>query len=379
SESESQDLRDTRGADAPRPPFDDEPRSLAEDLSRLHFDEVKLRSLRGSLRQLVDERDGAPGWLSEVAARSDAFRAAAEHVSAERVVEVRGWPVVPFNLVFEEFWGWWKAHRTGWTRNVTTFYDAVNKGVSWPFRAARDALRGGEAPDPIAAYRAAERDAVLRAAEDVFDKLKLLGEAGGELIRPHFERLATGERRAELIEHLKREHDATEVRSELRDLIAADMRDFFNGRPEVSGWLKKLDLVAVGSRPALSVLLFAVGAHGAEVAAQGLVNVAVDLFAGTAATAAGDTLFSRAAGSLGAAVFARLRAIPNKFAQRRAAWLAGHLKEHLLGTLPEELRAASRLASSPAFREAEAAVAELQRVLEATGVEPVATERARAG
>lgn len=345
-------------------------RSLAEDLSRLHFDEVKLRSLRGSLRQVVGEREGASAWLAEVAARSDAFRIAAEHVSAERVVQVRGWPVVPFNLVFEEFWGWWKGHRTGWTRGVTNFYDVVNKGVSWPFRAARDALRGGEPPDPIAAYHSAERDAVLRAAEEVFGKLKLLGEAGGELIRPHFERLATGEKRAELIEYLRHEHDTADVRAELHGLIVSDMRDFFASRPEVAGWLKKLDLVAVGSRPALSVLLFAVGAHGAEVAAQGLVNVAVDFFAGTAATAAGDTIFSRAAGSLGAAVFARLRAIPAKFAERRAAWLAARLKDHLLGTLPEDLRAAAHLPDSPAFHEAAAAVRELRRTLETVSAEP---------
>lgn len=363
----------TREADASRSPFDDRPRSLADDLSRLHFDEVKLRSLRGSLRQLVDEREGAPGWLTEVAARSAAFRAAAEHVSAERVVEVRGWPVVPFSLVFDEFWGWWKSHRTGWTRNVTIFYDTVNKGVSWPFREARKALGGVEAVDPIAQYQAAERDAVMQAAEEVFDRLRLLGEAGGELIRPHFERLATGEKRAALIETLKREHAAVDVRAELHELIVGDMRSFFADRPEVAGWLKKLDLVAVGSRPALSVMLFAVGAHGAEVAAQGLVNVAVDMFAGTAATAAGDTIFSRAAGSLGAAIFTRLRAIPAKFAQRRAAWLAGHLKDHLLGTLPEELRAASRLPESEAFREVEAVVGELRRVLESAGAESFET------
>ena len=367
SKGESREQED-EGADAPRSRHD-EPRSLAEDLSRLHFDEVKLRSLRGSLRQIVDDRDGAPAWLAEVAARSDAFRVAADHVSAERVVQVRGWPVVPFSLVFDEFWGWWKAHRTGWTRNVTTFYDAVNKGVSWPFRAAREAILGGEQADPIAAYRAAERDAVIRAAEEVFGKLKLLGEAGGELIRPHFERLATGEKRAELIEFLKREHETADVRAELHELIVSDMREFFETRPEVAGWLKKLDLVAVGSRPALSVLLFAVGAHGAEVAAQGLVNVAVDFFAGTAATAAGDTIFSRAAGSLGAAVFARLRAIPSKFAERRAAWLAARLKEHLLGTLPEDLRAAAHLTESAAYREAGAALGDLRRTLATVGLE----------
>src|SRR5690606_32118954 len=153
-----------------------------------------------------------------------------------------------------------------WTRDVTTFYDALNKGVAWPFREARKALGGSEPVDPIAAYQAAERDAVMQAAEEVFDRLRLLGEAGGDLIRPHFEQLATGGRRAELIESLRQAHADVDVRAELHDLIVTDLHDFFAKRPDVAGWLKKLDLVAVGSRPALSVMLFAVGAHGAEVA-----------------------------------------------------------------------------------------------------------------
>ncbi len=161
----------TREADAPRSPLDDEPHSLRHDLSRLHFDEVKLRSLRGSLRQILDAEDGAPGWLAEVSARSNAFRAAAEQVSAERIVEVRGWPVIPFSLVFEEFWAWWKGHRTGWTRNVTAFYDTVNKGVSWPFRVARcserDGRRGssGRIPRRRARCRSANGGGSLRQVE----------------------------------------------------------------------------------------------------------------------------------------------------------------------------------------------------------------------
>ena len=54
---------------------------------------------------------------------------------------------------------------------------------------------------------------------------------------------------------------------------------------------------------------------------------------------------------MGAAIFARLRAIPAKFAQKRAAWLAERLKDHLLGTLPEDLRTASQLPQSAAFKE----------------------------
>ena len=88
-----------------------------------------------------------------------------------------------------------------------------------------------------------------------------------------------------------------------------------------------------------------------DVAAQTLVNVAVDLVAGSAAVAVGDAVVTKGGGEFAASIVAWLRGIPRKFAQRRAAWLAERLKSRLLGTLPDELSAAADLPRSEAFRE----------------------------
>lgn len=343
---------------------DEKSRSLREDLSRLRFEEIKLHSLHGAMRRLVDARSGAPSWLDEISARSDAVRVIAEQMSAERVVEVRGWPTVPFSLVFDEFWTWWKAHRTGWTQNVTAFYDVVNQGIAWPFRTARRYIGTTRSRDPVENYRAAEREAITRISENVFERLSLLASASHGPAAAEFAELTTGENRRRFLEAIEKEHAEVDLRGELMQLIAQDMQSFFSKNPRSARWLKRIDVVAVGSRPALSAMLFAVGAHGVEVAAQGLVNIGIDFLAGSAVTVSGDTVFSKAAGGLGAAVFARLRALPALFAEKRAGWLAAQLKERVLGSLPEDLLRTANLPQSEAFQSTTTSVIELRRLLD---------------
>ena len=341
-----------------------ESRSLRDDLSRLRFDEIKLRSLGGALRGVVDRERGAPAWLEEIRGRSASTRVVAEQMSAERVIEARGWPVVPFSLVFDEFWSWWRAHRTGWTQSVSSFYDVVNHGVAWPFRQARELFGTTEPRDPVEDYLAAERDAIVRITEDVFARLQLLADASSGPARIEFEKLTTGENRRRFLEEIETAHAAANVRGDLSQLIARDMRAFLDENPRTARWLKRIDVVAVGSRPALSIMLFAVGAHGVEVAAQGLVNVGIDFLAGSAVTVGGDTVFSKAAGSLGAALFARLRALPGRFAEQRAGWLAEQLREQVLGSLPDDLQRTANLPESESFLAAQSAIEELRRLLE---------------
>src|SRR5690606_35988727 len=98
-------------------------RSSREDLSRLRFDQIKIRSLDGSLRHVIDPRKGVRGWLAEVDSASQGIRGLADELSASRVVDARDWPTVPFSLVFDEFWSWWRARRTGWTKSVSSAYE----------------------------------------------------------------------------------------------------------------------------------------------------------------------------------------------------------------------------------------------------------------
>jgi len=59
--------------------------NLSEDLSQLRFEEIKLRTLRGSLRHLLDSRAGLPGYLSEVRNRSGEFLSAAQRLSSRTI------------------------------------------------------------------------------------------------------------------------------------------------------------------------------------------------------------------------------------------------------------------------------------------------------
>lgn len=339
-------------------------RSLREDLSRLRFDQIKIRSLDGALRHVTDPRKGTRGWLTELDAGSQGIRGLADELSANKIVRVHGWPSVPFSLVFDEFWSWWKAHRTGWTKGVSSFYEVVNRGVAWPFQQARQMLGGGETLDPVERYRAHEFDAIVRATEEVFHRLTLIAQSHNGPARDEFERLTRGESREQFLKTIQAQHNDLDLRDELHRLIARDMHSFFDENPRAANWLRRIDVVAVGSRPALSMLLFAVGAHGVDVAAQGLVNVGIDFLAGSAASAGGDTIFSKAAGGLGAHLFARLHALSDKFAEARGAWLAEQMRTHLLGALPKELQRIANLSDSASYREVEQALHALETLVE---------------
>ena len=340
------------------------PRSLANDLSRLHFDEVKLRSLRGSLDQLLDDRKGVPCWLQEVRAKSAIFRDAEQHTFEKALTSFKNWPPLPTDYVFSQFWGLWKERRTGWRKAVTDVYDGAQHLIATPFRAALKAL-GKETVDPLVIYRQKELEASLAIAETMFSRLKMLGDAGGELIRPHFKAIATGPAREQFLKRLREKHNAPEkpLPEELREIIKSDMNQFLRERPHVAKWLERLDLVVVGSRPALSVALFMTGVVGVDVAAQPLIHLAVDLFAGTAAAATGEPLLTKGGGKLGSEILSAWWAVAGKFAERRVAAVNQLFHEEVLGTLPEQLKQAANLPESPAFRSVEQSLEELERVL----------------
>ena len=139
-----------------------EPRDLLADLSRLRFDEIKLRTLEGSLHQLLDETAGVPSYLREIEQRSDEFRSAHEMLAAHQLAEIGSWPPIPNSLLVGEIRQWWALQREGWPARVHGFYNAIGKGLTWEqVKAARPSrdydteYDGGRPPDEFveAVYR----------------------------------------------------------------------------------------------------------------------------------------------------------------------------------------------------------------------------------
>lgn len=350
----------------------DEVHDLADDLSRLHFGDIKLRSLQGSLRQLVNHDSGVPVYLSEVEHRSAEFAAAARRLSSESVARINDWPLVSNKLLVQEIRRWWKTHQEGWARNVHAFYDAVGRGVTWPFRMAHSAL-GGVQTSLLDEYREREWSVLLKAVEEVFDKLTWMSESGNELLRPHFERLMEGRSRSALITRLREEHARVDLGALLEETVHQEMESLETDSPELYRFYKQLNQVSAAIRPATSVVMFTMGwgpagelaaPFVADAAAQAIVPIVADFAGGTAAALAGETAVSETTSRGAGFLQAKIHRLQGRFAARRVGWLVGLLKEHLLGTLPDDLQAAAELPRSAVFGQIKETLRELEGRLE---------------
>lgn len=336
----------------------DGPRNLSEELSRLRFGEIKLRTLRGSLKLLTDDMAGVPGYLREVEARSADLRAAAAWLASESVVKIRDWPAVPTTVLVAEIRSWWKSQQQGWSKTIHGFYNAVGQGVAWPFRIAREKLRGPAEP-PMDDYRHREWTAMLRTVEEIYERLTLMSESGNALLRPHFEKLLAGTPRVELINRMRTLHAAVPLQEELASVVTSEMRAFQNNRPGVYEFYRKLNDFSAAARPMASVVLFTIGWGPAghmvaplmvDAVTHAVVPIVADFAGGAAAAMAGETAISSAAGTGMGMLQAKFQSLQAAYTARRAGWLAKLLKEHLLGSLPEDLAAAASVPDSEPFR-----------------------------
>jgi hypothetical protein len=351
----------------------DKPRNLTEDLSRLRFTEIKLRSLRGSIGALLDAEDGVPAYLREIDLASGRFRSAAEILSADRLARLDAWPAVPNGLLVDEIRRWWQSQREGWSKNVHGFYNTLGRGITWPFRYAREKIQGEQTP-PLEVYRRREWTAILETIEKAYDRLTMMTELGNPLLKDRLERVLGGKSRAALLEQLESEHARVDLQQELADQVVKEMRTFRDESPQFYTFLKRLDKVAAAVRPATSVVLFVIGfGPGGDAAAhvitdtaiQTVVHAAGDVAGGTVAAAVGDTAISGTAASGLGLVEAKFRRMHSAFAGRRVAWLLERLNEHLWGGLLEDLSAGAGVSASGAFREVESTLAVLGRQVEA--------------
>ena len=353
-------------------PASDVARNLMTDLTSLRFGEIKLRSLSGSLRQLIDREQGVPRWLDEVRGQSDQYHRAAQLLTANKLAEVADWPTIPSSLLVDEVRHWWSGQRKGWTARVHDSYNLLTRAVMIPVRMARDRIQG-EPLDPVQLYRAREWAAVLETIEEVYEKLEWLAELGNDLLKPRLARLLTGVSRAGLIQQIRQSHAETDIAAELRTLVQTEMAAFSEDSPEFFKLFRRLDSLAAAARPAVSVILAVtgVGLIGDVVftsaATTTLGHLTADVVGGTVAASVGESVLSEGVSQGAGQLQMRLRKLHQRFAAVRAAWLARLLKEHLLGTLPEDLQAASRMSTSVEFLAAANAVENVCRTVRMLG------------
>jgi hypothetical protein len=347
------------------------PSRLARDLSQLKFAEIKLTTLTGSLSHLLDAESGLPAFLREVEGRSAAFESAAKWLSSESVIKVRNWPSIPNALLVAEIRDWWRERQHGLARRVHEFYDTVGRGITFPFHAARDRLRGGPVVAPMDAYRHSEWGAVLAVVEEVYERLTWLADSSDRLLKPFIDQMLEGRSRSQLLEHLRTDHERVDFDRELSLAVDSEMRAFESGSPELYRFVRQLKNVSAAVRPLTSVVLFTIGwgpaAHVlspmmaplVDMGTHSLAPIIADFASGAAAAVAGDTAIASGANFLEA----RFRRLQTAFTKRRVDWLLGRLKEQLFGTVPQDLQSAAAVPRTDAFIRLSQAAARLETQL----------------
>ncbi|HTI49944.1 MAG TPA: GTPase [Planctomycetaceae bacterium] len=347
-------------------------RRLAPDLAELHFVDVKLRTLRGSLVRLLSSESGAPAYLEEIRRRSASFEDAARLLSMQHLARVDNWPSAPPALLVDEIRRWWRAQRRGFTKAIHDAYGAVGEGVFWPFRWARQKLTGGTI-DARETYRSAERDVMLQALETLYAELGRLSQLGNDLLRPRLEGLLAGSSRTMLLERLRTEHAAVDLDEELRSVVGAQMLAFRDDNPSAFGVLRKLDSMAAVARPMTSVVLFVAAGpvgHAFTPAVTGAAahsmaaHILGDIAGGTGAVVMGETALSGTAGGL-RLLEARFRQLQAAFMARRVAWFSEFLRRNILGNLHVELQNAAAMPQLTAFCDVASVLDELETQLSA--------------
>ena len=332
---------------------------LGDDLSGLEFDAVKIRTFRGAMGQILDPVTGVESYLKAVRRSSGEFQAAVEALSAVEMARV-SWPTLPAKILVDEIRVWWDDHRVQWSRKIHRFYRTLGQGMTWPIRAAYDAMNPTRV-DPVESMRTRERGAILEAVEKLLDELDRLAQVGSETLRPRLKQLLQGQSRKQLLEKVREAHETLPtVDEDYRAYLRRELDDWKASNPRAVGVLHSLDHVAAVARPAITVSLAISGwVVAGDVVSQAAVQAAGHTASELAAEAAitggitggGEAIVSTTAEGVRQAagrLFARLQ---SQYAKQRAGWLASWLEKELLGDLLVELRDGAGVTRSQAYRD----------------------------
>jgi len=337
---------------------------LREELASLHFDAIKIRTFRGALRRVLDAERGVPAYLAAIRGAAGQFSAAAAALSATEMARV-AWPTLPAAVLVEEIHRWWDAARSDWSRQIHGFYRVLGRGVTWPVRAAWNAMAGPR-EEPIAAFQRREREAVLLAVEKLLDELTRLAEVGNEILRPRLERLLGGRARTELLRQVEAAHaELPAVDEDYRAYLREELDAWKAANPPAVRFLQTLDHAVAVARPAITISLFVsgwvfagdlVGQAAAHAVGHTAGQLATEAAIAGGITGGGEAIVSTTSEGVRQAAARLFRRLQSRYAQQRAQWLAGYLENDLLGGLLADLRRGAEVPSGAPFRETLAAI-----------------------
>jgi hypothetical protein len=330
---------------------------LRNELAGLHFDAIKIRTFRGALSRVLDPADGLPAYLVEVRAAAAQFAAAASALSATEMARV-AWPNLPSSVLVDEIHQWWDAGRSDWSRRIHGFYRTVGRSVMWPVREAWTAMTGPR-EDPLAAFKRQEQAAIVAAVEKLLDELQRLSQVGNAILQPRLQRILGGQARAELLAQVETAHrELPPVDEAFRAWLRAEFDDMRAANPRTTRLLQTLDQALAVARPAITItLVVSGGVLVGDLVAQSAMHAAGQV---AADAAIGEAAVSTLGEGMRQSPRLLFRRVQEKYARKRARWLADFLESHLLGGLLAELREGAAVPESAEFQAVETGISVLR-------------------
>jgi hypothetical protein len=345
-------------------------RNLKEDISSLHFHEIKLRTLRGSLRSVLNSETGLPAYLREIERRGVEFQKVSDLVLTQKISKDDDWPPVPNLVIVQEVRSWWQQQREGLTKTVHDGFNAISRGLLGVYSMVRDRVAGKPIP-PLDLFREREWQMIYNKVESVYERLCEFAELRNPLLQPRIEEMLSGISRSRLLELLKAEHNRTDFAQVIRDLVTSEMEAFRKNSPQVFQYMKWIDHGAAAVRPVTTFCLFITGAGPAgemvhQVAANAMFHAAAEFAGGTVAATVGESAISGAASTSAGLFETHFRRLHTRFTAERTRWLHRMLSEHLYRGIPDELQAATLVSQSAAFQTARDTITLLDREIRMT-------------
>ncbi len=359
----------------------DQPADLRKQLAHLEFERIKLRTLRGALRQVLDQQKGLGGYLTALVEKAEQFRVTAQVLEADKMAQTP-WPQLPVNILSDEILAWWDRRRPPWVRTIHQTYRKIGqaigrplmRGLTWPIRALwqSDPSEAGKSPSAWEEFQQKEHETIVRILGQVYEKLHQWAQAGNEVLQPRVQRLLGGQdREALLADLLQDHHQLPPVDEGFRQFIGTRLDQWEKEHPRAVKLLRSLDVLLAAARPAITGALFFTGFHLAgqavgQMAGHGVIGIAVNTAMATGLTGSGEAVLSTTGQTARQTAGQLLLCLQTQYVASRQQWLADWLHSHLLGPLLDELRRGAQLPQTPAFCKLQQLQDELLKALAST-------------
>jgi hypothetical protein len=344
---------DPDGAEENRLPFHPLSTSATnprDDLAELHFDEIKVRSFRGSLRGLLEGDESVPAYLALIERRAQEYREAREVLYGRLRLEINDLPQLPKRLVWDEIWHWLERRRTRFDRAVNGVYTAVGSVFGRWF--------GKDPQAELAKFQDEEWDKLRLAMASFLDLVDTLRRGGNEILRDVLDRTPAALDRRGLFDELQQRHAAMPLLTDgYRAYVRAQLDQFEQENPNLVKFITRSLVTTAVVRPLVTVGLFWGGAHAVDLAAGQVANMVGDIVVGAATAVTGEGLIARFTYPLQQL----LSKLFSRFYVERADVLAASLHELVLGPAIDEVKRLADVPRSEAFVAASEAVEELRQ------------------